>query len=141
MRKKIIHQTVEGTSPTGENWLDLERLAQVEMTSESEAHPIESALTPGTGPGWQAAQPGAQTIRLIFDQPQRLKRICLKSVKRNKIAPRSSFCVGYRLVRRPSGRFCVSNITSARLAQPERSRTIGLNSIRSRPSNYELCQT
>ncbi len=78
MRKKIIHQTVEGTSPTGENWLDLERLAQVEMTSESEAHPIESALTSGTGPGWQAAHPGAQTIRLIFDQPQRLKRICLK---------------------------------------------------------------
>jgi hypothetical protein len=77
MRKKIIHQTVEDTSPTGENWLDLERLAQVEMTSESEAHPIESALVPGTGPGWQAAQPGPQTIRLIFDQPQRLRRIYL----------------------------------------------------------------
>ena len=32
MRKKIIHQTVEGTSPTGENWLDLARLAQVSLS-------------------------------------------------------------------------------------------------------------
>ena len=77
MRKKTIKQAVEGSSPADQNWLDLARLAQVEITSESEAYPIEAALTPGTGPGWQAAQPGAQTIRLIFDQPQRLKRICL----------------------------------------------------------------
>ena len=77
MRKKIIKQTVEGSSPADQNWLDLARLAQVEITSENEAYPIESALTPGIGPGWQAAQPGPQTIRLIFDQPQRLKRIYL----------------------------------------------------------------
>ena len=77
MRKKIIEQTVEGSSPADQNWLDLARLAQVEITSESEAYPIESALTPGTGSGWRAAQAGAQTIRLIFDQPQKLKRISL----------------------------------------------------------------
>ena len=77
MRKKIIEQTVEDSPPTDQNWLDLARLAQVEITSESEAYPLESALIPGTGPGWRAAQPGAQTIRLIFDQPQRLKRIYL----------------------------------------------------------------
>ena len=77
MRKKIIEQTGEGSSPADQNWLDLARLAQVELTSESEAYPIESALTPGTGPGWWAAQPGAQTIRLIFDQPQRITRIYL----------------------------------------------------------------
>ena len=77
MRKKIIEQTGKGTSAADQNWLDLADLAQVEITSESEAYPIESALTPGIGPGWQAAQPGAQTIRLIFDQPQRLKRIYL----------------------------------------------------------------
>ena len=27
--------------------------------------------------GWRAADPGTQTIRLIFDQPQRLRRISL----------------------------------------------------------------
>ena len=77
MRKKLIKQTVESMSPSDQNWLDLARLAQVEITSENEAYPIESALIPGVGPGWHAAQPGAQTIRLLFDQPQRLKRVYL----------------------------------------------------------------
>jgi hypothetical protein len=77
MRKRMINQVVEGTTPVGQNWLNLEHLAQVELTSESVAYPIESALIPDTGSGWQAAHPGEQTIRLIFDQPLRLKRIFL----------------------------------------------------------------
>ena len=31
----------------------------------------------GAGPGWRAAQPGEQTIRLRFDEPVRLRRIHL----------------------------------------------------------------
>lgn len=41
------------------------------------AFPIESALVGRDGRGWRAAQPGIQMIRLIFDEPQRLRRICL----------------------------------------------------------------
>ena len=52
-----------------QDWLDMEQLAQVEVTSEDSAHPIEAALVPGGESGWRAAQPGEQTIRLIFDQP------------------------------------------------------------------------
>jgi len=44
---------------------------------EDAAYPIESALVPGEEAGWQAAQPGEQTIRLIFDRPQRLSRVWL----------------------------------------------------------------
>lgn len=77
MRKKTINRTFQNLSSTDQKWLDLARLAQVEITSESPAHPIESALIPGTGPGWRAAQPGDQAIRLIFDQPVRLGRIHL----------------------------------------------------------------
>ena len=77
MRKKTINQISAGISPAGQKWLDLERLAQVEVTSESAAHSIESALVPGTGPGWRAAQPGEQTIRVIFDEPVSLRRILL----------------------------------------------------------------
>jgi hypothetical protein len=40
-------------------------------------YPVESALIPGTGLGWRAAQPGEQTIRLLFDEPHRIKRIRL----------------------------------------------------------------
>jgi F5/8 type C domain-containing protein len=78
MRKRTITQVQpEDKSPAGESWLDLERLAQVEVTSEAAEHPIESALIPGPGPGWRAAQSGEQTIRLVFDAPQRLEHIRL----------------------------------------------------------------
>lgn len=77
MRKKIIAQVSKSVSPTDLNWLDVEHLAQVEITSESMGHPIESALIPGPGLGWRAAQPGEQTIRLVFDRPLSLRRIFL----------------------------------------------------------------
>jgi hypothetical protein len=51
----------------------------VEVTSEDENHPIESALLPAKKQGWRAAHPGEQTIRLTFDAPQRLRRIWLDS--------------------------------------------------------------
>ena len=49
----------------------------VEITSEEKDCPVESAFASGETQGWRAAEPGSQTIRLIFDQPQRLKRISL----------------------------------------------------------------
>ena len=78
MRKQMINSGSEAVSRSGDVWLDLERLAQVEITSESAEHPIESALIPDRGPGWRAAQPGKQTIRLIFDQPLALGHILLR---------------------------------------------------------------
>lgn len=77
MRKRIIGHAPRDVSAAEPGWLDLERLAQVEITSEDVDHPIESALIPGTGSGWRAAQPGEQTIRLLFNEPLRLKRIHL----------------------------------------------------------------
>lgn len=78
MRKQTIDSGSEAVSGSGDVWLDLERLAQVEISSESGEHPIESALIPDRGPGWRAAQPGKQTIRLLFDQPLTLGRILLR---------------------------------------------------------------
>ena len=78
MRKQTIDSGSEAVSGSGDVWLDLERLAQVEISSESSEHPIESALIPDRGPGWRAAQPGKQTIRLLFDQPLTLGRILLR---------------------------------------------------------------
>src|SRR5215468_7493207 len=78
MRKQTISSSSESVSRLDEAWLDLERLAKVEVTSESAEHPIESALIPDPGLGWRAAQPGKQTIRLIFDYPLSLGRILLR---------------------------------------------------------------
>jgi hypothetical protein len=84
MRKRIKPEAEPtGASPAGD-WLDLERLAAVEITSEDAAYPIEWALAPGRGAssgGWRAASPGPQTIRLVFDEPQRVRRIWLHFVE------------------------------------------------------------
>jgi hypothetical protein len=77
MRKRIIGHDHRDVSAAEHDWVDLERLAQVEITSEDVGYSIESALIPGMGSGWRAAQPGEQTIRLRFDEPLRLKRIRL----------------------------------------------------------------
>lgn len=77
MRKRIIHQGPQDVSPANQQWLNVETLAQVEVTSEDAAHPIESALIPGAGSGWRAGQPGQQTVRLLFDVPQRIRRLHL----------------------------------------------------------------
>lgn len=78
MQKRIISTVERETSAPTDKWLDLERLAQVEITSEDSRHPIESALVPGHGAGWRAAEPGRQQIRLLFATPQRLRRIWLQ---------------------------------------------------------------
>lgn len=55
----------------------MDRLASVEVTSEQADYPIESALLQGERRGWRASSGGTQIIRLIFDEPQKLKRIRL----------------------------------------------------------------
>ena len=77
MRKRLITPTPESIRTHGEGWLDVERAAVVEVTSEDKDYPVESAFTLGGARGWRAAGPGSQTIRLVFDQPQRVSRISL----------------------------------------------------------------
>jgi hypothetical protein len=74
MRKRIVSQP-QNVVPVDQAWLDLQRLAQVELTSEDADNQIEAALVPGGGLGWRAAQAGKQTIRLLFDELQRVRRI------------------------------------------------------------------
>lgn len=75
MRKRIITTGTGSAPPSGQKWLNVESLAQVEVSSEDATHPIESALTSSAGPGWRAGRPGQQTVRLLFDEPQKVRRI------------------------------------------------------------------
>src|SRR6266478_2814783 len=77
MRKRLITPTPETVRSRSDGWLDVERAAMVEFTSEQKDYPVESAFASGEAQGWRAAEPGPQTIRLVFDQPQRLKQISL----------------------------------------------------------------
>ena len=77
MRKKLINSdTMRPHSQ--EEWLDLEEIARVEVTSEDPNFPIETALTAGEGSGWRAAKKGKQIIRIVLDNPTTLRRIRLE---------------------------------------------------------------
>lgn len=77
MRKQVTSASLEG-APPARDWLDVGGAAVVEVTSEDGAFPVESALLQGEKSGWRASGPGPQTIRLVFDKPQRLRRIWLE---------------------------------------------------------------
>ena len=62
MRKRIVPSGEEAAAAPQQAWLNLEELAEVEVSSEDAAHPIESALLLGDGFGWRAAEPGTGVL-------------------------------------------------------------------------------
>ncbi|MFD1143749.1 hypothetical protein ACFQ4C_21655 [Larkinella insperata] len=81
MRKQILDSQPQDSSDDS-NWIVLEHLAQVEVTSEEENHPIESALIAGRAGGWRASQAGVQVIRLRFDEPVNIGLIQLLFIEK-----------------------------------------------------------
>ena len=75
MRKTVAKPSGQHASAAENNWLDLESIAEVEVSSEHPEFPIDSTLTEHGSRGWRADQPGVQTVVLKFDEPQQLKRI------------------------------------------------------------------
>ena len=80
MRKSIKSSDTE-LAPEKASWLDVSAMARVEVTSEDSQYPIESASAEGDQRGWRAAERGKQTIRLFFDEPQRIRRIWLRFIE------------------------------------------------------------
>jgi hypothetical protein len=85
MRKRLVG--TEGTAQAGKldaglkgDWLDLDALAVVELTSEDEHSPIEHALGDTAATSWRASTTGPQVIRLLFDPPVDIHRIYLRFV-------------------------------------------------------------
>jgi hypothetical protein len=70
--------------PSNQSWMDVEHIASVDVSSEDSNHPIESALLLHERGGWRATTAGTQTIRLIFDERQKLSRIMLVFEDRDK---------------------------------------------------------
>ena len=79
MRKRVLGSApLSSDASHDRGWLKLQELAAVEVTSEALGYPVESAFDFGAGPGWCAASPGKQIIRLVFDQPQSIQRMRLQ---------------------------------------------------------------
>jgi len=81
MRKRVMSRSQRAASPLEQDWLNVEDLVELEITSEDADHPIEAALLPGVTQGWRAAEAGNQTIRLLFNHPQKLHRIWMNFVE------------------------------------------------------------
>jgi hypothetical protein len=56
--KAIDPATTRPEQRSEQEWLDLEQVAKVEVTSENPNLPIESALASGKGPGWRCIKTG-----------------------------------------------------------------------------------
>ena len=79
MRKKVINSHTTNPRPhSQEEWLDLEEVARVEVTSEDPNYPIGAALVKVEKSGWRAAEKGEQIVRIVFDNPRTLRRIRLE---------------------------------------------------------------
>jgi hypothetical protein len=78
VRKSIITPAGQDRPAEADGWMELGRVARVEVTSEDPDHPIEAALLPNRGPGWSASRPGPQTVRLVFDGPRHVRRVRLR---------------------------------------------------------------
>jgi len=79
MRKKMINGSYQKQETLiNNNWLNIENIAEVEITSENERHPIESALILDSSSGWVAGEEGMQTIRIVFNTPQNIQKVMLK---------------------------------------------------------------
>ena len=57
MRKTLVDPaTVHSELRTEQEWLDLEEVAKVEVTSEDPNFPVEFALVSEKGPGWRVSR-------------------------------------------------------------------------------------
>ncbi len=120
MRKTTINPVSENSSSSNLDFLDLEQLAQVEISSECPEHPVESALllNEDSGAGWRAANPGEQTIRVVFDQPCAIERIFLEFEERQQSRTQEFVLLGlidnesaYREILRQQYHFSPPNTT------------------------------
>src|SRR5262245_18000165 len=77
LRKQIVPKVSRKPAPL-EGEIPIADVATVQVTSEEADHPIDNAFDPSRGPGasrWVAGAPGEQSVTLLFDHPQTIRRI------------------------------------------------------------------
>jgi hypothetical protein len=85
MRKRIVKPgPAETTAVSDADWLNLSEIATVEVASEQDGFPIESAFAGSGGAGWRAALAGEQLVRIVFDAPLAVGRIQLRFEERER---------------------------------------------------------
>lgn len=77
LRKQIVPK--QSSAPVFlEGEISVPDVATVQVTSEDAEHPIDNVFDHNRGPGgsrWIAVGPGEQTVTLLFDSPQTIRKI------------------------------------------------------------------
>lgn len=80
LRKQVIPRHSIGTA-SFEGEIPVAHVATLQVTSEQAEHPIDHVFDGSRGPGasrWIAEGPGEQTMILVFDSPQTIRRIAVE---------------------------------------------------------------
>jgi hypothetical protein len=80
LRKQIVRARSTEPIPL-ENAISIPDVAAVQVTSEEADHPIDNVFDHNRGPGgsrWIAGGPGEQTLIVLFDSPQTIRKIGLE---------------------------------------------------------------
>ena len=141
MRKRLITPTPQAGTPRDEGWLDLDRAATVEVTSEEKDYDIESALVAGETQGWRAANSGLK--RSGCSSITRKGSVASRSFSRKPRhrVPKSSSCDGLQMADARFEKLCASSGISVLLTQSARSRNIRLGYPMSPCLNWSSCPT
>jgi hypothetical protein len=78
MLRKQVGSTRSRESRSFDGEISIPDVATVQVTSEEADHPIDNAFDHNRGPGgsrWIADGPGEQTVILLFDSPQTIRKI------------------------------------------------------------------
>ena len=128
MWKSLITPTRQSHRDSDRDWLVLDEVASVEVTSEAEGFPVEGALASDGQQGWRADTPGSQTIRLRFDTPRTIRFIRLV-FHELKSAPNQEFVLhGFPLMAQIGGMSSGNNGISARRTMYWNAKSTGLTS-------------
>ena len=88
MLRKQVMKAAAATPVSTPEEIDLATVATVQVTSEATDHPVDHAFDGSRGPGgtrWIAGESGDQTLILVFDAPQMIRRVVLE-VEESEVA-------------------------------------------------------
>lgn len=77
MRKTILGHEDHSAIVSSNEWLGVEVIAGIGVTSEADDAPVENVLYFDRDTGWRAGKPGPQIIRITFSAPTNIRRIQL----------------------------------------------------------------
>jgi hypothetical protein len=77
VRKTILGHEDPPTTSSSNEWLGVEAIAGIGVTSEADDAPVENVLYPDCETGWRAGEPGPQTIQITFGGPTNIRHVQL----------------------------------------------------------------